>query len=88
MKGKRFKEEQIIRILQEVDGGKSVAQVCREQGVSEQSVYRWRNQYGGMDVADLHRLKQLEEENRRLRSIVAEQAVDIQILKEVNSKKW
>ena len=88
MKGKRFKEEQIIRILQEVDGGKSVAQVCREHGVSEQSVYRWRNQYGGMDVADLHRLKQLEEENRRLRAVVAEQAVDIQILKEVNSKKW
>jgi len=88
MKGKRFKEEQIIRILQEVDGGKSVAQVCREQGVSEQSVYRWRQMYAGMDVGELRRLKQLEEENRRLRAIVAEQAVDIQILKEVNSKKW
>jgi len=88
MKGKRFKEEQIIRILQEVDGGKAVAQVCREQGVSEQSVYRWRQMYGGMDLGELRRLKQLEEENRRLRSIVAEQAVDIQILKEVNSKKW
>lgn len=88
MKGKRFKEEQIIRILQEVDGGKAVAQVCREHGVSEQSVYRWRNLYAGMDIAELRRLKQLEEENRRLRSIVAEQAVDIQILKEVNSKKW
>ncbi len=88
MKGKRFKEEQIIRILQEVDGGKSVAQVCREQGVSEQSVYRWRQSYGGMDIGELRRLKQLEEENRRLRSIVAEQAVDLQILKEVNSKKW
>lgn len=88
MKGKRFKEEQIIRILQEVDGGKSVAHVCREQGVSEQSVYRWRQMYGGMDLGELRRLKQLEDENRRLRSIVAEQAVDIQILKEVNSKKW
>ena len=88
MKGKRFKEEQIIRILQEADGGKSVAQVCREQGVSEQSVYRWRQMYGGMDIGELRRLKQLEEENRRLRAIVAEQAVDIQILKEVNSKKW
>ena len=88
MKGKRFKEEQIIRILQEVDGGKAVAQVCREQGVSEQSVYRWRQMYGGVDLGELRRLKQLEEENRRLRSIVAEQAVDIQILKEVNSKKW
>lgn len=88
MKGKRFKEEQIIRILQEVDGGKAVAEVCREYGVSEQSVYRWRSLYGGMDLAELRRLKQLEEENRRLRAVVAEQAVDIQILKEVNSKKW
>ncbi len=88
MKGKRFKEEQIIRILQEVEDGKPVAQVCREQGVSEQSVYRWRQRYGGMDIGELRRLKQLEDENRRLRSIVAEQAVDIQILKEVNSKKW
>ncbi len=88
MKGKRFKEEQIIRIVQEVDGGKTVAQVCREHGVSEQSVYRWRSLYGGMDIAELRRLKQLEEENRRLRAVVAEQAVDIQILKEVNSKKW
>lgn len=88
MKGKRFKEEQIIRILQEVDSGKAMAQVCREHGVSEQSVYRWRQRYGGMDLGQLRRLKQLEEENRRLRSIVAEQAVDIQILKEVNSKKW
>ena len=65
MKGKRFKEEQIIRILQEVDGGKSVAQVCRDHGVSEQSVYRWRQRYGGMDIGELRRLKQLEEENRR-----------------------
>ncbi|HNR31625.1 MAG TPA: transposase [Candidatus Hydrogenedentes bacterium] len=88
MKGKRFKEEQIIRILQEVDGGKAVAEVCREYGVSEQSVYRWRSLYGGMDLAELRRLKQLEEENRRLRAVVAAQAVDIQILKEVNSKKW
>jgi putative transposase len=88
MKGTRYKEEQIIRILKEVEGGKPVAQVCREYGVSEQSVYRWRTQYGGMEEAELRRLKHLEEENRRLRAIVAEQAMDIQILKEVNSKKW
>lgn len=88
MKGTRYKEEQIIRILKEVEGGKAVGQVCREYGVSEQSVYRWRSKYGGMEEADLRRLKYLEEENRRLRAIVAEQAMDIQILKEVNSKKW
>ena len=88
MKRKRYTEEQIIRILKEVDSGKSVAEVCRKQGVSEQTVYRWRTKYGGMDVPDLRRLKELEEENRRLKSLVAEQAVDIQILKEINAKKW
>ena len=88
MKGKRYSEEQIIRILRNVEGGKAIAEVCREHGVSEQSVYRWRTKYGGMDVPDLRRLKQLEEENRWLKAVVAEQAIDIQILKEVNAKKW
>ncbi len=78
MKGKRYTEEQIIRILKEVEEGKAIAQVCREQGVSEQSVYRWRSKYGGMDVPDLRRLKQLEDENRRLKTLVAEcQAPDL-----------
>jgi len=88
MRGKRYSEEQIIRILREVESGKSVAQVCREQGVSEQTVYRWRSKYSGMDIAELRRLKELEEENRRLKKLVADQALDIQILKEVNAKKW
>lgn len=88
MKGKRYSEKQIIRILKEVEGGKSVSQVCREYGVSEQSVYRWRSKYAGMDEAELRRLKELEEENRRLKAIVANQALDIELLKEVNAKKW
>lgn len=88
MKGKRYSEEQIIRIMKEVEGGKPVAEVCRSYGVSEQSVYRWRSKYSGMDVAELRRLKELEEENRRLKKLVADQALDIQILKEVNAKKW
>jgi putative transposase len=88
MKGKRYSEEQIIRILKEVEGGTPVANVCRKHGVSEQSVYRWRTKYGGMDMAELRRLKHLEEENRRLKAIVADQAMDIQLLKEINSKKW
>lgn len=88
MKGKRYKEEQVVRILNEVEAGKAVVEVCRKYGVSEQSVYRWRAKYGGMDVAELRRLKQLEEENRRLKAIVADQALDIQLLKEINSKKW
>ena len=88
MKGKRYSEEQIIRILKEVESGKEVAQVCREEGVSEQTVYRWRSKYGGMDIAEIRRLKELEDENRRLKKLVADQALDIQLLKEINSKKW
>lgn len=88
MKGKRYSEEQIIRILKEVESGKAVKDVCREHGVAEQSVYRWRNKYGGLDVPELRRLKELEEENRRLKHLVADQAMDIQILKEINAKKW
>ena len=88
MKGKRYTEAQIVRILKQVEQGMPVAQVCREHGVSEQSVYRWRSRYGAMDVGELRRLKALEEENRRLKALVADQAVDIQILKEINSKKW
>lgn len=88
MKGKRYTEEQVIRILKEVESGKSVKKVCRDQGVSEQTVYRWRNKYGGMEVPEVRRLKELEEENRRLKGIVADQAIDIQLLKEINAKKW
>ena len=64
MKGKRYSEEQIIRILKRVESGESIAKVCRAQGVSKQTVYRWRSKYRGMDLAELHRLKELEEENR------------------------
>ncbi len=88
MKGKRYTEEQIIRILKQVESGESIAKVCRAHGVSEQTVYRWRSKYSGMDLAELRRLKELEEENRRLKKLVADQALDIQILKEVNAKKW
>lgn len=88
MKGKRYSEEQIVRILKEVEKGKPVAVVCREHGVSEQSVYRWRTKFGGMEVSDVQRLKQLEDENGRLKKLVADQALDIQLLKEINSKKW
>jgi putative transposase len=87
-KGKRYSEEQIIRILQEVENGRSVAEVVRQYGVSEATVYRWRNKYGGMDRNELRRLRDLEEENRRLKRIVAQQALDIDALKDVVSKKW
>jgi putative transposase len=89
MKGKRFTEEQIIRVLKAVeDGGKTVEQVCREHGVSNGSFYRWKAKFGGMDIAEARRLKQLEDENRRLKKLVADQALDIDMLKEINSKNW
>jgi putative transposase len=88
MKGKRYSEEQIIGILRELDGGKALAEVCRQHGVSQQSVYRWRSKYADMGVSDLRRLKELESENRRLKHVVAEQALDIAALKEVVGKKW
>lgn len=88
MRGKRFSEEQILRVLKSVEEGKPVAEVCRENGVSEQSIYNWRTKYGGLKDTELKRLKGLEEENRRLKAVVADQAVDIAILKEALSKKW
>ena len=87
-KGTRYSEEQIIRILKEVETGTSVAEVCRKYGVSEQTVYRWRSKYGGLDTSELQRLRELEAENARLKKIVAQQALDIDALKDVVSKKW
>jgi putative transposase len=88
MKGKRFKEEQIIRILQEAEAGVAVGDLCRKHNCSEQSFYRWKSKYAGMDVSDAKRLKELERENAELKKMVAEQALDIRMLKDVNSRKW
>lgn len=83
-----FTEEQIIRALKEVDAGAKAADVCRKLGVTEQTFYRWKAKFGGMDVSDAKRLKQLEDENRRLKQMVADQALDNQALKAVLAKKW
>jgi putative transposase len=88
MKGKRFTEEQIIRILQEAESGLAVADVCRKHNCSEQSFYRWKAKFGGMTVSEAKRLKELERENTELKRMVAEQALDIRMLKDVNAKKW
>lgn len=88
MKGKRYSEEQIIKILREAEAGMSASDVCRKHGVSEWSFYRWRRKYGGMDISEAKRLKALEEENHRLKRIVARQALDIDLLSEINSKNW
>ncbi len=86
--GKRYSEEQIIRILGEVENGTSVAEVCRQYNVAEGTVYRWRNKYRGMNQSQLRRLKELEAENSRLKKIVAEQALDMDALKELLGKEW
>jgi len=83
---KRFSEEQIIRILKEHEGGKRAADIIREHGISEQTFYRWKSKFGGMDVSEAKRLKQLEEENRRLKEMVADLSLDNKILKDVISK--
>ncbi len=85
---KRFSEEQIVRILQEADGADNIRDVCRKHNVTEQTFYRWRSKFGGMDVSEVRRLKDLERENSELKKIVAEQALDIRMLKDVNEKKW
>lgn len=88
MKKKRFTEEQIIQILQEAEGGLSVTEVCRKHNCSEQSFYRWKAKYGGMEVSEAKRLRELEKENAELKRMVADQALDIRMLRDVNSKKW
>ena len=88
MRKSPYSEEQIIGILREAEGDTPVKAVCAKHNVSEPTFYKWRAKFGGMDVSEARRLRSLEEENGRLKRLVADQAVQIQILKEVNSKKW
>lgn len=89
MRKSKFSEEQIIEILREAEGGSTtVKAVCAKHNLSDAAFYKWRRKYGGMDVNEARRLRALEDENGRLKRLVADQAVQIQILKEVNSKKW
>ena len=88
MKSTRYTEEQIIRILQEVQSGKAVAAVCRQYNVAEATVHRWRSKYRDMDQGSLRRLRELEAENSRLKKIVAQQALDLDALKDLVGKAW
>ena len=85
---KRFSEEQIIGILKEQEGGLKTGDVCRRHGISESTFYSWKAKFGGMDVSEARKLKALEVENARLKRMVADLHLDIEILKDVNSKKW
>lgn len=86
MKKKRYTEEQIVRILNEIREGKSIADTSRQYGVSENAIYVWRKKYGEMDISEVKRLKELEAENRQLKEIVADQSLDIKALKLILSK--
>lgn len=88
MKRSHYTDEQILAIVKEGEAGRKVADLCRTHGISEQTYYRWKAKYGGMELSEMQRLKQVEDENRRLKQIVAEQTLDIQALKAVVGKKW
>ncbi len=88
MRGKRFKEEQIIAVLKEAEAGVSIQELCRKYGMSDGTFYNWKAKYGGLTVNEARRIRSLEDENRRLKHIVAEQALDIQALKAVVSKNF
>jgi putative transposase len=88
MKRSRFKEEQIIAILREQEAGSPTADVCRKHGVSSATFYKWKAKFGGLDVSDAKRLKALEDENAKLKKLLAETVLDSAILKDINSRKW
>jgi putative transposase len=88
MKKSRFTEEQIIAVLREQEGGAKTADVCRRHGISLPTFYNWKAKYGGLDVSDAKRLRALEDENAKLKKLLAETMLDNAILKDVASKKW
>ena len=88
MRRSRYTEEQIVAILKEHEAGLGTEELCRRHGISQQTFYRWKAKYGGMDVGDAQKLKALEDENRRLKRLVADLALDNAALKDVLSKNW
>lgn len=88
MRKSRFTEEQIVAVLQEWDKGAKLADLVRRHGVTEQTLYRWKRKYGGLQVNEAKRLRALDEENRQLKRLVAEQALNLQVVKDLLGKKW
>jgi putative transposase len=88
MKRSRFSEEQVIGILKEQEAGAKTADVCRRHGISDATFYKWKAKYGGMEVSEAKRLKALEDENARLKKLLAEAMLDNAVLKDLSAKKW
>lgn len=88
MRKSRFTEQQIISILKQAEAGEPISKLARHHGITETTFYRWKKKYGGMEVSEAKRLKQLEEENRRLKRVVADQALNIQVLNDLLGKEW
>lgn len=88
MKGSRFSEEQIIVILKEHEAGMATAEVCRRHGISPATFYKWKSKYGGLEVSEAKRLRSLEDENAKLKRLLAEAMLDIAVLKDITAKKW
>lgn len=88
MKRKRFTEEQIIAVLKQLEKGVPLKEVCRQFEVTAQTIYRWRDKFSGMEISDAKKLRALETENANLKRLVADQALDIIALKDINSRKW
>jgi len=88
MKSSRYTEEQIIGVLKQAEGGMKTAEICRQHGISSATFYKWKGKYGGLEVSEARRLRQLEDENRRLKQIVADLTLDNQALKTVIAKKF
>jgi putative transposase len=88
MQGKRYPEEKIIAVLNEAEAGAKVADLCRKHGISDVTFYGWRKKYKGLQLTEAKKLRKLEDENSRLKRIIANQAIDLEMLKEVVSKKW
>lgn len=88
MKRSKFTDEQILAIVREGEAGRKVSDLVRTHGITEQTYYRWKAKYGGMELSEMQRLKQLEDENRRLKQIVADLTLDNSALKDVLAKKW